>query len=279
MKSFSHYLPGGAGMMMLAILFFAGALIGSAIEIASGSLISPDFAARYGTLISYPVMFVPPMLYARHKSRMNKDTVKGYALDSCNFGRFTSISMALMVSLATLSAAFATDILGVVMPPMPDILKDAMKKLMDGPLWITLISVSVFAPFFEEWLCRGMILRGMLKHTNPSTAIIVSAVFFAVIHLNIWQALAAFILGSLFGFVYYKTGSLKLTMLMHSVNNTFAVIIGRIDRFEDVDSFVQVMSPWAYVSIFLLSLAIIASAVVLLQSIKVKGDVGNCDQI
>ncbi len=50
---------------------------------------------------------------------------------------------------------------------------------------------------------------------NPALAIAISAIFFATIHGNLWQGISAFILGSFFGYVYYKTGSLKLTMLMH----------------------------------------------------------------
>lgn len=68
---------------------------------------------------------------------------------------------------------------------------------------------------------------------KPVWAIFWSAVFFAFIHLNPWQAVPAFILGCLFGYVYYKTGSLKLTMLMHFTNNTFSLIFSNIDKFKD----------------------------------------------
>ena len=118
------------------------------------------------------------------------------------------------------------------------------------PLWATLLSVSVFAPLFEEWLCRGLVLRGLLRKMNPFSAIAVSAVFFAILHMNPWQAIPAFCLGLLFGYTYYKTGSLKLTMLMHCTNNTMAVIFSKIPQFKEAETFMDVLSPWAYWSVY-----------------------------
>jgi membrane protease YdiL (CAAX protease family) len=89
-----------------------------------------------------------------------------------------------------------------------------------------------------------------------------------VIHLNPWQAIPAFILGLLFGLVYYKTGSLKLTMLMHCANNTLAAIFSRIPAFQDAESFIDVMNPWTYAGICLCCLAFIAATIVVLMSIK-----------
>ena len=113
--------------------------------------------------------------------------------------------MALIVSVATFAAAFVGECFNGIMPPTPEWFESAMSQIMDAPVWITLISVSIFAPLFEEWLCRGLVLRGLLQKTHPASAIIVSAAFFAVLHMNPWQALPAFLLGLLFGYVYYKT--------------------------------------------------------------------------
>ncbi len=74
----------------------------------------------------------------------------------------------------------------------------------------------------------------------------ISAVFFAVIHLNPWQAIPAFLLGCLFGYVYYRTGSLKLTMLMHFANNTFALAVAHIDAFEEAESWLDVLPGARY---------------------------------
>ena len=278
-SNYSHFLPGIGGIFGILGLFILGALLGN-ILVLGLQFISPEFAKEYGTIISYPVMFIPAMLYASSKSRFDENFVQGYRMDSNNFGRFSGLQIAVIVSIATLATAFMTDALSSLMPPMPEWLEATLKQLLDAPLWITLISVSVFAPLFEEWLCRGVVLRGLLAKNSPMTAITVSAAFFAIIHLNPWQAIPAFILGLLFGYVYYKTGSLKLTMLMHCANNTMAAIFSRIPAFEEAESFIEVMNPWTYAGIFICSAAFVVSAIIVISGVPHKeGNLGGCDKV
>lgn len=276
----SHCVPGYGGMMTLFVMFLLGALLGN-ILVGALTFVSAEFATIYGTVISYPVMFIPPWLYVSAKSRRNEFFETGYALDSSHFGSLGGFSMAVIVSIATMAMAFLADSLNVLMPEAPEWFEKAMEQIMDAPVWITLISVSVFAPLFEEWLCRGMVLRGLLQKTHPASAILVSAAFFAVLHMNPWQALPAFLLGILFGYVYYKTGSLKLTMLMHCVNNTMAVVFSKIPSLEEAEGFADVLSPWAYAGVLVACVAFVAATAVVLRNIPFSKDDArsNCDEI
>ena len=275
----SHFVPGYGGMMMLFAMFLLGALLGNLIVVAL-TLFSAEFAEMYGTVISYPVMFIPAWLYASAKSRRNEFFETGYAIDSSNFGALGGFSMVVIVSIATIALAFMADSLNSIMPETPEWFEKAMEQIMDAPVWITLISVSVFAPLFEEWLCRGMVLRGLLQKSSPAVAITVSAAFFAILHMNPWQAIPAFLLGLLFGYVYYKTGSLKLTMLMHFVNNTFALMISKVPSLADVENFMEVLCPWKYTCIYIAAVLFLVSTVVILAGIpKKEGAKSNCDEI
>ena len=279
--NYSHYLPGFGVMTGLFLLFLLGSLLGSLI---SGVFVlmmgSSESVMQYSMLIAYPVSFIPPLLYASAKSRRNEFFDKGYALDSNNFGARGGFAMAVIVSIATLAAAFVCEPVSVMLPDMPETLKKSLELLMDGPLWAALLSVSVFAPLFEEWLCRGLVLRGLMKHMNPTGAILVSAAFFAILHMNPWQAIPAFLLGILFGYVYYRTGSLKLTMLMHCVNNTFSLLLSKVPGLEDIESFMDILSPWAYAGIYVACVLMLASAVILITGIPVKDTkMGGCDEV
>lgn len=279
--NYSHYLPGFGGMTGLFLLFLLGSLLGSII---SGVFVlmmgSSESVMQYSMLIAYPVSFIPPLLYASAKSRRNEYFDKGYALDSNNFGARGGFAMAVIVSIATLAAAFVCEPVSVMLPDMPETLKKSLELLMDGPLWAALLSVSVFAPLFEEWLCRGLVLRGLMKNMNPTGAILVSAAFFAILHMNPWQAIPAFLLGILFGYVYYRTGSLKLTMLMHCVNNTFSLLLSKVPGLEDIESFMDILSPWAYAGIYVACILMLASAVILITGIPVKDTkMGGCDEV
>ena len=279
--NYSHYLPGIGGMMILFLLFLAGTLLGGLVSSLFLLVLGPsELTTSYSMLISYPISFIPPLLYASVKSRRNEIFDTGYALDSNNFGTKGGIVIALTVSLATIAAAFVTEPVASLLPDMPAALEEQLKLLTNGPLWSSLISVSIFAPLFEEWLCRGLILRGLMSRMHPAGAICISAAFFAILHMNPWQAIPAFILGLLFGYVYYRTGSLKLTMLMHCVNNTMATILSRIPALEDAESFMDILSPWKYAGVYAACIVILVCAIIILKAIPVKDrNTGNCDKV
>ena len=277
---FSWYIPGIGGMFALLAWLLVGAVIGGILTILFSLVAGQQAIADYGTLISYPVMFVPPMLYAAVKSNAASMSAPGVKLDSGNFSPLGGLVCALLAAVGTLSMAFWADAITSLLPPMPETLKSVLGNLTGGNIFVSLLCVSIMAPLCEEWLCRGMVLRGLLnKGMKPVLAIIISAVFFAVIHFNPWQAVPAFLLGLLFGYVYHKTGSLKLTMLMHCVNNTFAVIASRIPGWEDMESFSDVISGAPY-WIIIASCFLLTCLVVLAYSkVPLQRPSGNMDPV
>ncbi len=280
-STYNYYLPDLWGMVILFGLFSVGSILGSLLNGLFVFLMGPsENIASYGMLIAYPVSFIPPMLYASGMSRRNEFFEKGYILDGNNFGSKEGAALAVIVSIATIAAAFVVEPVAALLPDMPEYLETALEAMTKGPVLASLISVSVMAPVFEEWLCRGLVLRGLMKKMGPVWAIVISAAFFAVLHMNPWQAVPAFALGLLFGYVYYKTGSLKLTMLMHCVNNTFSVVMSRIPALEDAETFMDVLSPWAYAGVFAACVLMLASALIVFKAIPVKDDMmGGCEEI
>ena len=268
LDNYNWYVPGVADMFILLLWLLAGGLLGNVASLIFMAALGQDAAQTYGMLVSYPLMFIPAMMYASSKSRSRRYERPGVKLDSSHFGRRGGILIAAMVAAATVAAAFCSDLFNSMLPPMPEWIEKLLKGLTTGPFWVNLICVSIFAPLFEEWLCRGMVLRGLLHNrVRPLWAIVISALFFALIHMNPWQALPAFILGCLFGYVYYKTGSLKLTMLMHFTNNTLALICGHIDALQDMNYWTEVLPKGQYFVLFAAGLVLIALTVLELSRI------------
>lgn len=277
-EGFSWYVPGVGGLFVLAVMFVLGAVIGNLVAmLVAGAL--KDFGSEYVSFIAYPIMFIPPMMYARIKSRNASLGQQGLRLNSANFGGYSSLLLALLAAFATWAAAFCVDAPVSLMPPMPEWLESALKSMTQGNVWINFICVSIFAPFFEEWLCRGMVLRGLLgTKMRPVWAIVISAVFFAVIHANPWQAIPAFVLGCLFGYVYYKTGSLLLTMIMHFANNTLSLALSQIDSLKDCKSFMEVFPDYYWI-IFAACAVLLVLIVKVFRSIPLKSPEGNIDRV
>ena len=71
-------------------------------------------------------------------------------------------------------------------------------------------------------------LGGMLKQVDYKRSIVISALFFAIIHMNWLQGINAFVLGIIVGWLYYKTESIGLCIFAHFVNNFYAVTFGII---------------------------------------------------
>lgn len=102
----------------------------------------------------------------------------------------------------------------------------------------TLIVLAVImAPLFEEIIFRGIIQKGLLNNgVKPWKAILISALFFGIVHGNPWQFVGAVLLGSILGLVYYKTQSLLLPILLHAFNNLVSSILifyGNTESFAD----------------------------------------------
>lgn len=288
-KGFAYYLPGVGGMFALFGWFLLGGLLGGILTSVLTLAAGVEFATTYGMLIVYPVQFIPAMMFAAYQSRRNALFDPGYELDSKHFGKWGFLLCALVAVVSTLAMGFVGDIVNYgnyllterspFLARMYDIVQEQMKQLTGGPVWLSLLTTAVLAPVFEEWLCRGEVLRGLLRKMAPGKAIALSALFFAVLHLNPWQALNAFVLGCLFGYVYYRTGSLWLTMLMHATNNALAVVLSHIDSLKDIEYFIQAMHPGVYAAVMALSVILVVFAIRFFRQIPLQTPQGNCDKV
>ena len=285
----SWYVPGVRGMFVLLGWFLLGNLLGGLVQMMLGAFLPQQIVQDYGMLVVYPLSFMPAMVYAAQKSQRNSLFETGYKLNSCNFGPFKGWQIALITVALTVGTMISADLpnywnfkLTTATPGMKsfyDMITELLKQMTGGPLWSSFLLTAIFAPIFEEWLCRGMVLRGLLTKMKPTWAIVVSALFFAVIHLNPWQALNAFIIGVVMGYVYYKTGSLWLTMLIHFVNNASAVVLSQIPALQEADFWMDMMPLQTYYMVYVLGVALLVSCLLLFRRIPLEQERGNIDSV
>jgi len=283
------YVPGVKGMFVLFGLILLGTLLGGVVQAILRLFMTPQAILDYGMLVVYPVQFLPAMVFAANQSQRNALFDKGYKLNSAHFGKFGGWVMALVTIFLAFSSMVVADLPNYLnfkattaipwMKRLYDIVIERINQLTGGPLWSSFLVTAVFAPVFEEWLCRGMVLRGLLTKMKPGWAIVVSALFFAILHMNPWQALNAFILGVVMGYVYYRTGSLLLTMLIHFVNNATAVILSQIPSVEQYDFWIDMLGKGTYTVVFVIGLAVLGLTLSLFRQIPLEQDRGNVDEV
>ncbi len=288
----SWYTPGVSGLFAILGWFIVGMIVASVAVLPF--MITGTIPVYYLMLIIYPIQFLPLFIFVRLKSSNNATFERGYRLDSGHFGKWGGWRLAGMAVIATVGMVMILELVNSFLPDTDGTIIEQMEKMMEGPLWCSILTLSIFAPVFEEWMCRGILLRGLLNYErqgpdkdsrsrgmSPALAIAISAFFFAAIHGNIWQGITAFMAGCLFGYVYYRTGSLKLTMLMHCANNTLAVLAAKFggDEAEGAKSILDIIPVWQYAIIFVVSAAIIWMFVDYLRKIELQDPQGNCDVI
>ena len=129
----------------------------------------------------------------------------------------------LLVSAVFVFAAMYVLNLLIEQAGIPNTMEDTFIEMSRNPLG--LLSIALLAPILEEMLFRGAIEGRLLRMwQNPWGAIIVSSLVFGVVHMNPAQIPFAFLLGVMFGWLYYRTGSLLPGIIGHVLNNSVAAV-------------------------------------------------------
>ena len=102
--------------------------------------------------------------------------------------------------------------------PLPNWTSQTFLSMARYPA-LSLTFGCLLAPLLEETLFRGILLRGLLRNYSPAVAIGQSALLFGIFHLNPAQSLFALLLGVMLGWLYYRTQSLAICVVLHALNN------------------------------------------------------------
>jgi membrane protease YdiL (CAAX protease family) len=166
------------------------------------------------SLLSYVITFLVTIRYAIKKSKKQQP----YSF-SIGFNKIQGWVIPVLI-ISTL--AFVVNLEHIAdLIPMPDSVQKFFESVFKKDIF-SVITIVIAAPVLEEILCRGIILQGLLKNYSPNKAILISALFFAIMHLNPWQALPAFFGGLFLGWIYYKTRSVIPGMIIHATINATA---------------------------------------------------------
>lgn len=89
-------------------------------------------------------------------------------------------------------------------------------------LVLMIMNLLIVAPISEEIVLRGIVYTRVEKTTNPVVAIMVSSLLFGLMHIMAGGpvlVIGAMLMGVVFGLIYYKTNSLLICFIAHSIAN------------------------------------------------------------
>jgi membrane protease YdiL (CAAX protease family) len=134
--------------------------------------------------------------------------------------------------------------------PMPEWLEDLFERLTSGShgVWASIFALVVAAPLAEEPVFRGLMLGGFLTRYSTRTAIITSALFFGIAHMNPWQFMSAAVFGVVAGWWVLRSGSLVPSLWGHAISNGVPPLVGglglEIRGFTERADVVQFQPLW-----------------------------------
>ncbi|MER1987875.1 MAG: type II CAAX endopeptidase family protein [Solibacillus sp.] len=100
---------------------------------------------------------------------------------------------------------------------------------------IMILATVFFGPILEELVFRRVLFGSLMQKYNFWISSIVSAIFFAAIHMDFTHILLYTICGMIFSFLYYKTKRLLTPIIAHIGLNGFVTFIQiNADKFQQI---------------------------------------------
>ncbi|WP_421875040.1 CPBP family intramembrane glutamic endopeptidase [Marinoscillum sp.] len=101
---------------------------------------------------------------------------------------------------------------------------------------IAILVIGIIPAVGEELLFRGLIQNLFAKaFKNYHVGIWLSAIIFGAFHLQFYGVVPRILLGALFGYLYYWSGSLSLAILGHFINNGLTLILLYLSQLAILD--------------------------------------------
>jgi membrane protease YdiL (CAAX protease family) len=129
-------------------------------------------------------------------------------------------------------------------------LTEAFMKMPDfGAFLFNLFMIAVLPAIGEEFMFRGLLQRLFKEWLgNVHVAIFLSAFLFSAMHFQFYGFFPRMILGIIFGYMFYWSGSLWVPVCAHFINNGAAVVFSFLEQqgilSGDYESFGATENGW-----------------------------------
>ena len=215
------------GIVVLSII--SAFTVGGLIMGISAS--SPEQTDKLYIYISFflgqGIILAPPIYYLTIKQRpiLESLRIKMVSLDTIQYSLIFSIGVLIIID--TIDRIIHQII------PTPDYIIDLSGIMQPDSLLgyvFLFLAVVIVAPIGEEVVFRGFLQKFLEEHWKDITrAVLVTSLFFAMIHFNPFWTIQIYILGVLLGFLSWKTKSVIPSIMLHSINNGLAYILSIYD--------------------------------------------------
>lgn len=288
MDEFKKKLLASAGMrvFIFIMLLLVCTLIGSAIAavFAVGNNIT---MLKVGQGISSALMFIAPPLILYAITRTQPMLQLGFRAPAK--GWMLLIGIALMFISLPLTNILGEwnekvnfgETLETWLKFFEDTAADLTQRMLEvDSIWgllFNLLVIALIPAIGEELTFRGVLQQALTKGCkNVHVAVFITAFVFSFIHFQFYGFLPRMFLGLLLGYLYYYSGSIWTSILMHFINNGTAVVLGYLEYKNltgiDWEHFGSTSSLplWANITVLAASLALTVGSIVLVAKNQYK---------
>lgn len=131
----------------------------------------------------------------------------------------------LLLYLGTYAAIMlAGGLLAELLPDSTQNVETAFALLMEYPVWLLVILITIMPAIGEEFFFRGLLFGSWERQFGGAWAVFLSSLIFGAFHLSLVKLLPTAMLGACFAYITWRSGSIYIGMGLHLVNNLFSLM-------------------------------------------------------
>lgn len=255
-----NQVPMLAKTLAIVGVFIAASILGGIVKIVleKTSSCSPEFAV----FISYVIQLTLTIVFV-WRQRISLG-IKQLGM------RFSTKGFNPTLILWGVILVFVTStVLEPLLALFPNEYLEVLRNTVGTGGW-AMITTIIAAPILEEVLFRGMIQDTLVRRYGSMRGIIVAAAIFGIIHIIPQQAINAFFIGLILGYIYLRTKSLLPVIIIHAINNAISYTLMIIFPSPDDASTRQLMGndTLYYISYTVCCVIFIVSAINIFRQIR-----------
>ena len=197
-------------------------------------------------IIGQSLMVVPLIAYLKFKKTPLFNSIRFKVLQSSTIKSVTLFSTGLII------LSDEVDRIIQIFVPTPEYILDLNYLLKPDSILggiLLFIAVAILAPLGEEIIFRGFLQQTLEKQWKDTTlAILFTALIFSLIHMNPYWFIQIYFLGVILGFLAWKTKSIIAPLILHSLNNSMALLLSFLDSQQNsLYLWNGHVAPWVFI--------------------------------
>ena len=125
------------------------------------------------------------------------------------------------------------------------------------------VIVFFFGPIGEEYAFRGVTMHYAQKSMSIKMAVVVQALFFAAMHMNMLQSCYAFVMGVVLGYLMEIYGKIWVPIFAHMLFNVSSLVMS-------AGIVPDMVSPFLFFAGFFVSMCLVYISLLILKKVSVK---------